>query len=166
MVDTTMTKTRSRNPRLPGTTVLLLAMTVALGVACDRARDDADTSAAQDAASNEAPPAGEDLAEAPAPDAPPVSGDAPPRPIPATAVPPSFPIEAVRRDESGTVLLHVPVDAEGVAGPVSLQRSSGSEILDDAAIRAVSAWRFEPARADGRAVAGIAEIPIEFKPAD
>lgn len=92
--------------------------------------------------------------------------NAPPRAIPATAVPPPFPIEAVRRGESGRVLLRVPVSAEGRAGAVMLVEGSGSQVLDQAAIEAVSKWRFEPALADGVPVDSAAVVPIEFEPAD
>jgi protein TonB len=148
--------------------VLAMVVVATAAVLPGCGRDDADTAgeAERAAARVDAPATTERRAERSPPEPVAARGDSPPLPIPATAVPPAFPLEAVRRDESGTVLLRIPVDAEGVAGTVSLQRSSGSRILDQAAIDAVSRWRFEPARADGRAVAGVAEVPIEFRPAD
>lgn len=90
--------------------------------------------------------------------------NAPAEAIPASAIPPAFPLEAVRRGESGRVLLRVPVGEDGVPGRLSLVQSSGSEVLDRAALDAVSHWRFRPARRNGDDVASSLEIPIDFRP--
>ena len=90
--------------------------------------------------------------------------NAPAEPIPASAIPPQFPLEAVRRGESGQVLLKVPVAVDGTPGGISVARSSGTELLDRAALDAVSRWRFRPARRDGDDVASTLEIPIDFRP--
>ncbi|OHE84437.1 MAG: hypothetical protein A2190_12280 [Lysobacterales bacterium RIFOXYA1_FULL_69_10] len=99
--------------------------------------------------------------------APPVDGrpaNAPAEAIPASAIPPEFPLEAVRRGESGRVLLKVAVGVDGAPGAIAVARSSGSELLDRAALEAVSRWRFRPARRDGDDVASTLEIPIDFRP--
>ena len=105
--------------------------------------------------------------DAPATGTPPAQGrpaNAPAEPVPASAIPPEFPLEAVRRGESGRVLLKVPVAVNGTPGGISVVRSSGSELLDRAALEAVSRWRFLPARRDGDDVASTLEIPIDFRP--
>jgi protein TonB len=55
------------------------------------------------------------------------------------------------------------VTAEGLAGSVSVQTSSGSQALDQAALDAVKGWRFVPARQGTQAVEGWHLVPIVFK---
>lgn len=85
------------------------------------------------------------------------------RPEPLERTPPEYPSSALRRGESGTVLVRVEVDASGRPTEVSVARSSRSRALDRAAVQAVRRWRFSPAQQDGRPVAGAVEVPIEFK---
>ena len=54
------------------------------------------------------------------------------------------------------------MSAGGHAEAVSVKHSSGHALLDDAAVRAVRAWEFEPARAGGQAVAAVVEVPVRF----
>jgi protein TonB len=63
----------------------------------------------------------------------------------------------------GLVLVRAAVDASGYPADVAIVRSSGSEMLDRAALDAVGGWRFSPARRDGTAVAAEITIPIRFK---
>lgn len=86
-----------------------------------------------------------------------------PAPLPGQSPPPRYPPAALRRGESGTVLLHVEVDASGVPVTVQVARRSGSRDLDRAAVEAVSRWRFRPATdADGRPVPGSLAVPVDF----
>jgi len=75
---------------------------------------------------------------------------------------PAYPLIARRMGYSGKVLLNVEVLAEGRAGQVLLQTSSGREVLDNAAIQTVKGWRFSPARQAGRAVTKWFIVPISF----
>ena len=121
----------------------------------------------------EAPPAPPPAAAEPAPlppnlEAPPPEAGAgpaqPPSPIPEQSPSPEYPLEAMRRRESGTVRVEVEVDASGVPVQVELGLRSGSRDLDRAALQAVSRWRFQPARdAAGNAVPGRLSVPIDFK---
>ena len=52
---------------------------------------------------------------------------------------------------------------DGRIGVVRVKRSSGYASLDNSALEAVRAWRFEPARRMGAAVDAWVEIPIRFK---
>lgn len=80
-----------------------------------------------------------------------------------TAPPPSYPIAALRAGEQGTVTLRVQVDAEGRPASVSIERSSGSRALDNAARQQVLRhWRFVPAQVDGHAVPAIGLVPVSF----
>ncbi len=86
-----------------------------------------------------------------------------PVPLNGQTPPPRYPSEALRRGESGTVLVRVEVDANGAPAGVALVQRSGSRDLDRAAMEAVRKWRFMPAQRDGQAVAASLVIPIDFK---
>ena len=75
---------------------------------------------------------------------------------------PLFPDDARKAKIFGTVFLLVEVDENGRPIEVGVRRSSGHDILDSAALRAVRAWRFEPARLGGRQVQARLEIPVRF----
>lgn len=77
--------------------------------------------------------------------------------------PPSYPGVAQQRGWQGTVLLKVHVQASGRPDHVGLASSSGHDSLDDAAIEAVTNWRFVPARRGDQAIDGWVQVPIEFK---
>ncbi|HSW13441.1 MAG TPA: energy transducer TonB [Solimonas sp.] len=82
----------------------------------------------------------------------------PARPNPA----PVYPAESRRKQEEGTVMLRVRVDAEGRVAGLEVENSSGYERLDQAAVGAVLGWKFIPKRMDGQPIAGIAMVPIVF----
>lgn len=63
---------------------------------------------------------------------------------------------------TGEVVLKVEVAADGTAAGVVVDRSSGHADLDEAAMEAARGWRFNPARKDGRPVAGKVRIPVRF----
>lgn len=77
-----------------------------------------------------------------------------------TSVP--YPIDAMRRHEQGTVILHVLVDADGKVLTVEIETSSGSPRLDRAARDAVRLWRFNPAKHGGVALRAWARVPVSF----
>ncbi|BCX19273.1 MAG: hypothetical protein KatS3mg117_2955 [Geminicoccaceae bacterium] len=76
---------------------------------------------------------------------------------------PRYPTVARRRGIEGTVTLEVKVSASGLAEQVALARSSGSALLDEAALEAVRRWRFRPARRGGEPVPGVVTVPITFR---
>jgi protein TonB len=76
---------------------------------------------------------------------------------------PRYPPAALRRRESGTVLVRVEVDTSGRPAGVALEQRSGSRELDRAALEAVREWRFQPAQRDGQPVPGSLVIPIDFR---
>ncbi|CAH1671577.1 energy transducer TonB [Chelatococcus asaccharovorans] len=89
----------------------------------------------------------------------------PPRPNPSDVMKnwPVYP-EALRRTgEQGTVLLQIRVDAGGVPRQIGIARSSNVALLDEAAVRAVSRWRFSPATRGGQPVAATVSLPIDFR---
>jgi len=85
-------------------------------------------------------------------------------PVPVSSPPPEYPRAALRRRESGEVLLRVQVGPDGVPSDVSLIRGSGSRHLDRAASEAVRRWRFRPAMRGGQPVSGEVQVPISFQP--
>jgi len=85
-----------------------------------------------------------------------------PLPIDGQSPPPVYPPAALRRGETGTAIVRIQVDAEGLPGGVALIQRSGSRDLDRAAMEAVRKWRFQPAIEDGEPIAGSVDIPVEF----
>jgi periplasmic protein TonB len=83
-------------------------------------------------------------------------------PQPIERVQPKYPAEAMRRNETGTVLVRLEVGADGEPTDVSIARSSRSRALDRAAMQAARQWRFRPAQRDGQAVSSTVEVPFEF----
>ncbi|MDX2421410.1 MAG: energy transducer TonB [Amphritea sp.] len=76
--------------------------------------------------------------------------------------PPKYPRLARKRGIEGRVLLHVVIDRQGGVTALSVERSSGSALLDRAARKAVQRWQFVPARQNGVAVASYVRVPIDF----
>lgn len=76
-------------------------------------------------------------------------------PIAGTDQPPQYPPLARRRHWEGTVVLGIDCDAAGVVQLVRVLRSSGHQVLDDAAVAAVRQWRFA-------AGPGHCEQPVSF----
>jgi periplasmic protein TonB len=76
---------------------------------------------------------------------------------------PPYPLAARRAGEQGTVRLRVLVTLDGLASRVAVEKSSGSPHLDTAALEAVKAWRFTPARQGADAVESWMLVPIVFR---
>jgi len=77
--------------------------------------------------------------------------------------PPEYPAVARRRGQEGLVLLAVLVNESGAPGQVRVAESSGSSVLDDAALEAVQRWTFVPARRGEKPVAAWVEVPVRFR---
>jgi TonB family protein len=78
--------------------------------------------------------------------------------------PVEYPPAARRLGHEGTVTVSVEVLADGAIGATSVITSSGSPMLDDAGLKAVREWRFEPATGeDGKPIAGKGSVQVEFK---
>ncbi len=75
---------------------------------------------------------------------------------------PDYPAIARLRGYEGVVWLSVEVSPEGRVGDLRIKKSSGFDILDQSAIRAVRTWRFEPARSMGNPVSMWVDLPIRF----
>ena len=108
-------------------------------------------------------------APAPRPPAPaPVATPAEPRPVGAGAiryrVPPAIevPMASRRLGESGTVLLRVVVDVQGLPRQISLHKSSGFARLDEQALSAMRAARFQPLVDGGSAFEWLVIAPLQY----
>ncbi|MDH4391467.1 MAG: energy transducer TonB [Aquabacterium sp.] len=104
-----------------------------------------------------------------------------PAPAPPAAAPPSPPVLAAstiryrvapaiavpmasrRLGESGTVLLRVWVDAQGLPRQVSLHRSSGFARLDEQALAAMRQARFQPVTDGGSAIEWVVIAPLQYE---
>ncbi|MFA6051444.1 MAG: energy transducer TonB [Methylobacter sp.] len=75
---------------------------------------------------------------------------------------PKYPGIATSRGWEGTVRLLVRVSAEGDSEEVTVQRSSGYDVLDEAAIEAVERWKFIPAKRGDAPVSSSVVVPINF----
>ena len=62
----------------------------------------------------------------------------------------------------GRVVLRMLVRSDGSVAQVNVVESSGSQVLDEAAVNAAVKWRFAPASRDGQPVESWAIIPIRF----
>jgi TonB family protein len=76
---------------------------------------------------------------------------------------PAYPEVARREGHEGRVLLRVLIDDQGKTKSIEINRSSGSDALDQAATEAIKRWRFHPARAGDKPVESWVSIPIEFQ---
>ncbi len=75
-----------------------------------------------------------------------------------TAPTAGFKVQAVE----GRVVLKVLVRADGTVGQLEVAISSGNAILDEAAVREASTWRFTPATRDGLPIDAWALVPVRF----
>jgi len=94
------------------------------------------------------------------------AASAKPRPLPGFSPKPAYPLDALRQSEGGLVTLRVQVSAQGEATRVEVSRRSGFRALDRAAVSTVRRWKFAPAMREGKPVAAVVIVPVEFKPRD
>lgn len=76
---------------------------------------------------------------------------------------PTYPLNARRKGLEGTTTFDIEVSADGRVQQVRLISSSGSEILDEAALKAIKQWRYYPALLDNRPVSCKIKVPIAFR---
>lgn len=76
---------------------------------------------------------------------------------------PQYPAISRRMGEEGKVTLRVLVTPEGTASAVEIRTSSGSQRLDESAMRTVRLWKFVPARRGDMAEQSWVLVPVIFK---
>lgn len=77
--------------------------------------------------------------------------------------PPEYPGAALRKGMEGRVILRIKVLPNGRAGSVEVTKSSGKQVLDDAAVETVRNWKFVPAKRGDTPIEGFATQTIDFK---
>ena len=75
---------------------------------------------------------------------------------------PSYPSAAREQGLEGVVVLGVLVGVNGRPVEIAVRTSSGARTLDEAAVDAVTRWRFSPAREGRKAVESWVEVPLKF----
>lgn len=108
---------------------------------------------------------------------------APPAPLPATApeaatalvdvdaepLPgnpmPDYPDAALEEGIEGDLIARLQISSVGEVIAVNIVSHQGAQDprLDEAAIAALSEWRFSPAIRDGQAAASVVQVPVEFR---
>jgi TonB family protein len=76
---------------------------------------------------------------------------------------PAYPLELMRQNVGGTVILYGVIHADGTVGSVRVLRSV-DERLDQFASEAIAKWQFQPATKNGAAVDVEATFWIPFRP--
>jgi len=74
-----------------------------------------------------------------------------------------YPLASRRMNEAGTVMVKVVVDVKGLPRQVSLQQSSGFARLDEQALAAMRAARFQPCTDGGQPVECMAIAPLVYE---
>lgn len=87
--------------------------------------------------------------------------DAPPRPK--RDIRPDYPKGARQRGEQGDVVVEIRVGADGLVAAAHIVTSCGFAELDAAALKAVKAAKFAPARSGREAVASTARLKLSFR---
>lgn len=75
---------------------------------------------------------------------------------------PEYPEIAQERGWEGKVLMKVHVQPDGKPDTISVIKSSGQQVLDDAAVKTVYKWSFVPAKRGTTPIAGYVTVPITF----
>jgi TonB family protein len=83
-------------------------------------------------------------------------------PVAIHRVEPEYSEEARKAKFQGTVVLSIVIDEQGVPRNFRVVRPLGLG-LDEKAIEAVQKWRFRPGQKEGRAVAVIATVEVNFR---
>jgi len=76
---------------------------------------------------------------------------------------PGYPKRAKKRGFEGTVILSVLVNKKGAVDNIWIFESCGYKSLDNAALKAVKGWIFEPGRRRDETVEMWVEVPVRFE---
>ena len=86
------------------------------------------------------------------------------QPMATRKVDPKYPLQLMRENVSGTVILYAIIHADGTVGSVRVLRGIDDRI-DQYAGQAIAQWQFQPATKNGAAVDVEATFQIPFRPA-
>jgi protein TonB len=84
-------------------------------------------------------------------------------PVATLKVDPAYPLELMKQNVSGTVIVHAVILADGTVGRARVLRSIDDR-LDQFASEAIAKWKFQPATKNGAPVAVEATFWIPFRP--
>jgi protein TonB len=87
--------------------------------------------------------------------------DQPPRPVVKT--PPAYPFKAREQGVEGVVQVKILVNADGSVGQVIIMESRPLDTFDDAVLKAVPNWRFEPGVIGGKRVTAWVVTALRFQ---
>ena len=76
--------------------------------------------------------------------------------------PPEYPAQAQRRRQQGEVIVYITVEENGRTSAVTVQRSSGFALLDNAAVKAAKKWEIMPMEINGQPRRATFSVPIKF----
>jgi protein TonB len=78
---------------------------------------------------------------------------------------PTYPAAALRSGVQGSVIASLNVDTRGNVANAAIVSRSGerSRDLDRAVLSTVQNWKFQPAMHEGRAVASVVRVPVDFR---
>jgi protein TonB len=75
---------------------------------------------------------------------------------------PEYPRAAREAGWEGTTVLQIVVLPDGTVGSLTLLKTSGHAVLDEAALASVKTWRFIPARDGNFPIRSVVRLPIRF----
>jgi len=84
-------------------------------------------------------------------------------PMATRTVDPAYPMQLMRQNVSGTVIVYAVIHADGSVGDVRVLSGVDAR-LDRFASEAVAQWKFEPATKNGSAIDVVATFKIPFRP--
>jgi protein TonB len=85
--------------------------------------------------------------------------------IESSRVPPGYPELARQAGVQGKVLLQAVIREDGTVGDITVLESSAARLgFDEAAVKAVSRWRYKPGLQDGKPVDAHFTILVDFSP--
>jgi protein TonB len=79
---------------------------------------------------------------------------------------PPYPKLAKKRGRQGTTLINALIDIHGKAKEITINKTSGYQTLDNAALTAVNKWLFIPAAIGDKKIEMRVTIPVKFEIAD
>ena len=76
---------------------------------------------------------------------------------------PVYPEEARRANQQGVVTLEIRIDVNGLVESARVTGSSGSTLLDNAAVATVRRWKYKPATLEGQPRTSVRKVKFVFR---
>lgn len=80
-----------------------------------------------------------------------------------TPQPIQYPRWALKQGFQGELVVAVEILENGTVGRWQIMQSTRHPSLDEAAVKAMKTWRFEPGKLRGKAIVSCVQIPIRFR---